>query len=75
MGVCLAFLQVCLQLGMTAWMQEKYNGSNFNSNSRDYFVHVYIKPWTRCAPYAIGLVLGYLLHATKCKVNMNKVSA
>jgi len=29
------------------------------------FEYVYSKPWTRIAPYAIGLIAGFILHKTK----------
>ena len=29
------------------------------------FDYVYYKPWTRVAPYAIGLIVGFILHKTK----------
>ena len=30
-----------------------------------YWTSVYKRPWTRSAPYAIGIILGYLLHVCK----------
>ena len=36
---------------------------------------VYFPPWCRVGPFAIGLVLGYILFATRGKVTMSKVSA
>ena len=37
------------------------------------FIVMYIKPWARFGPYAIGIATGYLMYKTKCKVKMNKV--
>ena len=34
---------------------------------------VYIKPWCRVGPYAVGLILGYILHVTRGKYTMTKV--
>jgi len=36
-------------------------------NAAAYFMDNYIKPWCRVSPYLVGIVLGYLLHATKNK--------
>jgi hypothetical protein len=38
------------------------NRSNWSNTTQDYMDDVYIKPWCRIAPYAIGLTLGYLLY-------------
>ena len=35
----------------------------FRSNmTNDYFNNVYIKPWCRLAPYALGLAIGYIFY-------------
>ena len=31
---------------------------------------IYTRPWTRSAPYTIGLLLGYILHAAKTNPNL-----
>ena len=36
---------------------------------------VYFPPWCRVGPFAVGLVLGYILFATRGKVTMSKVRA
>ena len=38
-------------------------------------VAIYIKPWCRIGPYAVGFLAGYILYRTKCKLNIPKVSA
>ncbi|CAF2747121.1 unnamed protein product [Rotaria sp. Silwood2] len=38
------------------------NGSHWSNTSHNYMNDVYIKPWCRIAPYAIGLVLGYAVY-------------
>ena len=36
---------------------------------------IYTKPWCRVGPYAVGLILGYILHVTRGKYTMTKVGA
>ncbi|XP_077994444.1 nose resistant to fluoxetine protein 6-like [Glandiceps talaboti] len=38
-----------------------------------YSVYYYPKPWTRISTYLVGMIVGYLLIKTKCKVKINKV--
>ncbi|XP_052225024.1 nose resistant to fluoxetine protein 6-like [Dreissena polymorpha] len=35
---------------------------------------IYIKPWTRIGPYIVGLLTGYILYKTKCKVKISKTT-
>ena len=35
---------------------------------------IYFVPWCRVGPYAVGLLLGYILHTTRCSYTMTKVS-
>ncbi|XP_021358198.1 nose resistant to fluoxetine protein 6-like [Mizuhopecten yessoensis] len=34
----------------------------------------YNRPYTRIAPYMVGVLLGYLLHTSDCKARLNKIS-
>ncbi len=39
-----------------------------------YYKNVYIKPWTRCGPYLIGMVVGYVLFKVRNRdFKLNKV--
>lgn len=38
-----------------------------------YFIDYYIKPYCRMGPYLMGMITGYFLYKTECKVKMNKV--
>ena len=38
-----------------------------------YMTDVYFVPWCRVGPYAVGLILGYILFATRCRYKMTKV--
>ncbi|XP_067661104.1 nose resistant to fluoxetine protein 6-like [Haliotis asinina] len=40
--------------------------------SEYYMSKYYFKPWCRMGPYIIGLLAGYILYRTKCKIRMNK---
>ncbi|XP_069135206.1 nose resistant to fluoxetine protein 6-like [Argopecten irradians] len=35
---------------------------------------LYNRPYTRIAPYMVGMLLGYLLHTNGCKARLNKIS-
>ncbi|XP_048237969.1 O-acyltransferase like protein-like [Haliotis rufescens] len=48
----------------TASLTHKYNTDLF-SNGALYFEKVYQKPWCRIGTFAIGMMLGYILHAMK----------
>ena len=43
------------------------------ANLAEYMTTVYYKPWCRVGPYAVGLILGYILHVTRGKYTMTKV--
>ncbi|XP_076232213.1 nose resistant to fluoxetine protein 6-like [Calliopsis andreniformis] len=38
------------------------------------FDKIYDKPWTRLGPYLIGMLVGYFLFKTDCKVKMSKTT-
>lgn len=37
------------------------------------FDKIYDKPWTRFGPYLIGMIVGWILFKTECKIPMKKV--
>jgi xanthine/uracil permease len=39
------------------------------------FDKIYDKPWTRLGPYLVGMIVGWILYKTDCKIKMSKVSA
>ncbi|KAK3766954.1 hypothetical protein RRG08_059823 [Elysia crispata] len=39
----------------------------------DYFDVYYVKPYCRIGPYLVGMITGYILYRTDCKVYMSKV--
>lgn len=38
-----------------------------------YMKAYYVKPYTRMGPYIVGILVGYILYKTKCRVKLNKV--
>ncbi|XP_064599084.1 nose resistant to fluoxetine protein 6-like [Liolophura sinensis] len=42
-------------------------------NVNNYFLYIYIKPWCRIGPYLIGLLVGYALYRTRCRLRLNPV--
>jgi hypothetical protein len=43
--------------------------SNWSNASHNYMNDVYVKPWCRIAPYAIGLIVGYILYEMHQRAN------
>ncbi|KAK7096532.1 nose resistant to fluoxetine protein 6-like isoform X2 [Littorina saxatilis] len=46
----------------------------FTRNTWDYMADIYFVPWCRVGPYAVGLLLGFVLHTTRCTYRMTKMS-
>nr|KAG5703831.1 hypothetical protein BaRGS_031465 [Batillaria attramentaria] len=44
----------------------------FYLSQRDYMADFYIKPYTRMAPYIVGMVAGYILYRRQTRRRMNK---
>lgn len=38
------------------------------------FDKIYDKPWTRLGPYLVGMIVGWILFKTNCKIKFTKVS-
>ncbi|XP_076436701.1 nose resistant to fluoxetine protein 6-like [Babylonia areolata] len=48
-------------------------GGGGGNNNNNYFDDYYIKPYNRMGPYIIGMLTGYFLFRTNCKVKISKV--
>lgn len=48
-----------------------FGGVDPPSNDFSYFTKYYVKPYCRMGPYIVGIVTGYILYKTKCKVKLN----
>ncbi|KAL5011855.1 hypothetical protein ScPMuIL_010406 [Solemya velum] len=47
-------------------------GGDETQDMASYFIDYYIKPYCRMGPYLMGMITGYFLYKTECKVKMNK---
>ncbi|XP_005101742.1 nose resistant to fluoxetine protein 6-like [Aplysia californica] len=72
MGLLMAILLIGIHLGCNIWLIVKYN-FDLIRRQPEYSDKLYFKPYTRVAPFAIGLIFGYILYKAKGKVQMNKV--
>ncbi|KAK0047527.1 nose resistant to fluoxetine protein 6 [Biomphalaria pfeifferi] len=59
-SLLVAVLMVICHVGSTTVVIESHKDWS-NGSYKKYMNRLYIKPWTRVAPYAIGLALGYIL--------------
>ncbi|GFO30235.1 nose resistant to fluoxetine protein 6-like [Plakobranchus ocellatus] len=71
LGLAMALMLVVVHLVSNAWLVYEYNFDLLRP-AGEYMQKLYIRPWTRCGPFAIGLIIGYILYKTKCKIHMNK---
>ncbi|GFO30227.1 nose resistant to fluoxetine protein 6-like [Plakobranchus ocellatus] len=73
LGHIMAALLLSIHLASNAWLVYEYNFDILRNNEGgDYSNKLYFRPWARVGPFAIGLVVGYILYKTKCKVHLNK---
>ncbi|XP_076456300.1 uncharacterized protein LOC143290596 isoform X2 [Babylonia areolata] len=70
-GLLLLVLLVVLQMTSTAFLTSD-SGGNLLSMSADFFADVYSKPYCRVGAFAVGMGLGYFLHATRRQVFFRK---
>ncbi|CAL1546666.1 unnamed protein product [Lymnaea stagnalis] len=75
LGLLVALLQLACHLASFTVLEEKYNASLFRSvpNPGNYLAKIYIKPWTRVGPYALGLILGFMLFKTRSQARLHKI--
>ncbi|XP_059145283.1 nose resistant to fluoxetine protein 6-like, partial [Physella acuta] len=71
-GLLVTFLLVACHFTTNAILQNKLHTSIYR-NVDKLVPNIYIKPWTRVGPYAIGIILGFILFQTKCKARLKKV--
>ncbi|XP_053380930.1 nose resistant to fluoxetine protein 6-like isoform X2 [Mercenaria mercenaria] len=67
----------CMLLALVGFISagviSKTNHFEMGVENNDNFDKLYIKPYTRVAPYVVGFFTGFLLYKTNCKVKMPKV--
>lgn len=70
-GLLVGFIFILVDIITTSVLVSKYNYdrgifSGFYTNQtntvHDYMNDIYIKPWCRISPYAVGLIVGYILY-------------
>lgn len=62
---------------LTAWSYTTYIAydNNFipsNDEALALFDKIYDKPWTRIGPYMIGMIVGWILYKTNCKIQLKR---
>ncbi|XP_071451713.1 nose resistant to fluoxetine protein 6-like [Hetaerina americana] len=62
---------------LTSWLTTAFIALDYDYMPRiteplALFDELYDKPWTRIGPHIIGLVAGWTLHTTDCKLNLRK---
>ncbi|KAL5006773.1 hypothetical protein ScPMuIL_015579 [Solemya velum] len=48
-----------------------FGGGGAESDNSKFFEEYYIKPYCRMGPYVIGMITGYVLYRTNCKVKLH----
>ena len=71
LGNIMAAMMLIIHVASNAWLVYEYNFDLIRTGE-GYGGKLYIRPWSRVGPFAIGLIFGYILYRTKCKMNMNK---
>ncbi|KAL4219668.1 hypothetical protein ACF0H5_022240 [Mactra antiquata] len=72
--MCLAFVLVnFITTGVISHDNELSSNLMFGAPGEDGFDKIYIKPWTRVGPYAVGIFTGYILYKVDGKFKMPKI--
>ncbi|GFN98494.1 nose resistant to fluoxetine protein 6-like [Plakobranchus ocellatus] len=78
-GVILALLGILGSAIASGVLSSKYDlQANFDvlrPSQGDYFDIYYVKPYCRIGPYLVGMITGYVLYKTDCKVHMSRIAA
>jgi peptidoglycan/LPS O-acetylase OafA/YrhL len=75
-GLFLSFGLIAVHIGCHIWLITEYEFDNIRQGPGQLFSDkVYFVPWTRVAPYAIGLIFGLIMHKTDRKPIKNKYVA
>ncbi|XP_067686619.1 O-acyltransferase like protein-like [Haliotis asinina] len=65
-GICVALACIIISIACTGY----YSYNNFQDIT-GVFLHVYSKPWCRIGPFAIGMLVGYLIQTKKSKIKIS----
>ncbi|KAL4220888.1 hypothetical protein ACF0H5_019154 [Mactra antiquata] len=63
-GFILTSVLLCLGMSMSFWKEYEANGTFFTmiSDGGSYWKSVYIAPWCRVGAWAVGMLLGFIVH-------------
>ncbi|XP_076455759.1 nose resistant to fluoxetine protein 6-like [Babylonia areolata] len=73
-GFVFSVAMILIHVIYTAVISYTEGISMFIANGNEYVLDIYMRPWSRVGPYAVGLLLGYTMSATSRKYTMGKVS-
>ncbi|XP_046573369.1 nose resistant to fluoxetine protein 6-like [Haliotis rubra] len=65
-GICVSVGCIIISIACTGY----YSYHNFQ-DLNGVFLNVYIKPWNRIGPFAIGMLVGYMLQTKKSKIEIS----
>ncbi|XP_046547018.1 nose resistant to fluoxetine protein 6-like isoform X1 [Haliotis rubra] len=71
LGTILMVLLVFVQIATYAYKEYSVDGALLK-NDEQFMREIYFMPWCRVGVFAIGLLLGFVLNKTKCKVHIPK---
>ncbi|XP_071103284.1 O-acyltransferase like protein-like [Haliotis cracherodii] len=69
LGVILMVLLVFVQIATYAYKEYSVDGAMLK-NDEQFMREIYFMPWCRVGVFALGLLLGFILNKTKCKVHI-----
>ncbi|KAL5011613.1 hypothetical protein ScPMuIL_010164 [Solemya velum] len=70
----LSLLAVTIATGVISWKNNLATSMVIEGmqmrESAEYYDLYYVKPWCRMGPFIVGIITGYILHKTNCKINI-----
>ncbi|GFR60240.1 nose resistant to fluoxetine protein 6-like [Elysia marginata] len=72
LGYIIAAMLISIHLASNFGLVYEYDFDVIRNNA-GFSGLLYLRPWSRVGPFVIGLLFGYILYRTKCKMHMNKL--
>jgi len=72
LGIVVSALLVAVHVSTNLWVVTKYNTDIYRNPSE--FSRIYFKPWARVAPFAIGLIIGWVVWKHRGSIKMKKIT-
>ncbi|XP_067687081.1 nose resistant to fluoxetine protein 6-like [Haliotis asinina] len=72
LGYCVISGFIAVHIISCGYLEWQTRGSSIFVNNTVFLGKVYIPPWCRVGVFAIGMLLGVLLHRTKCKLKTRR---